>query len=89
MFNIIVFTGAFMIWSNVTESGVSKLVLFLGLLHPGTCCCCLISHFALFEGAGIGVTFSSMFTQKNNVTFAGSLTMLIFDTILCEPHDHS
>ena len=78
-----------MIWSNVTESGVSKLVLFLGLLHPGTCCCCLISHFALFEGAGIGVNFSSMFTQKNNVPFAGSLTMLIFDTILCEPHDHS
>ncbi len=25
-----------MIWSNITESGVSKLVLFLGLLHPGT-----------------------------------------------------
>lgn len=82
LFNVIVFTASFMLWSNVSGPGVSKFYRFLGLLHPGTCCCFLIELLCKFEGTAAGVTFSNMFTPIGGATYGGTLSMLIFDIVI-------
>lgn len=82
LFNVIVFTASFMLWSNVSGPGVSKFYRFLGLLHPGTACCFLIELLCKFEGAATGVTFSNLFTPVSGATFGGTLSMLIFDIVI-------
>ena len=82
LFNVIIFTASFMLWSNVSGPGVSKLYRFLGLLHPGTACCFLIELLCKFEGAATGVTFGNLFVPVSGATYGGTLSMLVFDIVI-------
>ena len=83
LFNVIIFTGSFMLWESVSGPRFTgTFIRFLGLLHPGTCCCFLIELMAKFEGVATGVTFGNLFTPIGGATYGGTLAMLIFDTVL-------